>query len=83
MDVNPPELNYLDVRGILEFEDTADRELHADYIWVTQGIIKIGSESQPFQHQASIILHGDKEDPYMVLDPGASGNKMLAVTGGL
>ena len=28
-------------------------------------------------------MHGNKEDRYLVLDPDASGNKMLAVTGGL
>ncbi len=28
-------------------------------------------------------MHGSKDDHYLVLDPDASGNKMLAVTGGL
>jgi hypothetical protein len=29
------------------------------------------------------MLHGTKDDKYLLIDPEASGNKMLAVTGGL
>ena len=29
------------------------------------------------------MLHGNKDDDYLTLDPGAAGNKMLAVTGRL
>jgi hypothetical protein len=32
---------------------------------------------------AEIVLHGKKEDSFLVIDPDASGNKLLAVTGGL
>ena len=32
---------------------------------------------------AEIILHGEKEDPYMPFTSSITGNKVLAVTGGL
>ena len=37
----------------------------------------------PYNQYANIILHGEKDDFKMVIDKSASGNKMLAVTGGL
>lgn len=34
-------------------------------------------------YNATIVLHGEKDSPYMVIDADASGNKMMVVTGGL
>lgn len=83
MNVDPPILNYTEVNGILIFDRTRDNIFQSKYIWVKKGIIKIGSEDSPFSKKANIILHGSKNDSYLVIDPDASGNKMLAVTGGL
>lgn len=71
------------MNGILIFDRQINHTFEAHYIWVKQGIIKIGSEESAFTNQAKIILHGNKNDRYLVVDPNASGNKMLAVTGGL
>lgn len=83
MDIDPPQFYYLEVNGLLIFNQTKDSKLEAKNIWVKNGRIIIGSEAEPFTHKAEIILHGEKDDPYVTLDPDASGNKMLAVTGGL
>ena len=84
LDVDPPVLNYLHINGILRFDETREASvLQAHYIWVSQGILRAGSDTTPFTSKIDIILHGEKEDDYLVVDPNASGNKMLAVTGGL
>lgn len=83
MDVDPPVLNYLLVNGILTFDQMRDNKLEAHYIWVKQGELNIGKQNTPYIYNAEIILHGEKGDRYLVLDPDASGNKMLAATGKL
>ena len=83
MDEDPPLLYYLKVEGILRFDPNRDNKLEAHFIWVTNGIIRIGEEDAPFTNNAEIILHGEKEDPYMAFTPSITGNKILAVTGGL
>jgi hypothetical protein len=83
LDIDPPILYYVEVNGILIFDRSRDNIFQAHYIWVKQGIIQIGSNTSAFTKQANIILHGAKNDSYLVVDPDASGNKMLAVTGGI
>ena len=34
-------------------------------------------------YNATIVLHGEKDSTYMVVDQDASGNKMMVVTGAL
>ena len=60
---------------------TKNHTFQAHYIWVKRGIMRIGTPQTPFTNQATIILHGEKDARYLVLDNDASGNKMLAVTG--
>lgn len=81
--MDPPIFKKVEINGVLIFDRTRDNTFQAYYIWVKQGIIRIGSEDSPFAKQATIILHGAKNDSYLVIDGDASGNKMLAVTGGL
>ena len=84
LDIDPPILNYIELNGILSFKpDKASSTLQAKYIWVNLGVLKAGTQEAPFTGQIDIILHGEKDDNYLVIDPQASGNKMLAVTGGL
>ncbi len=83
LDIDPPILKYVEINGILIFDKTRDNKFQAYYIWVKQGIIQIGNSTNPFTRKANIILHSAKDDNYLVIDPDASGNKMLAVTGGL
>jgi hypothetical protein len=82
LDLSPPALNYVLVNGLLYF-DYQDLTFQANTIWVQQGGIFIGSPAQPYTYKATIILNGNINDTYTVLDPSSSGNKMLAVTGAL
>ena len=83
LDEDPPILEEVMVQGILNFDRGRDNIFQAKKIWVQKGKIKIGSADKPFTTKANIILHGNKDDRYMVVDSDASGNKMLAVTGQL
>ncbi len=83
LDIDPPILKNVLINGILIFDKNRDNIFQAYNIWVKQGIIQIGNLTNPFTKKANIILHGAKDDNYLVIDPDTSGNKMLAVTGGL
>ena len=82
LDISFPAFNYVLINGLLTF-DYKDLTFQANTIWVQRGGIYIGSPSKPYTYKANIILNGNKDDLYTVLDPDASGNKMLAVTGAL
>ena len=82
LDVSPPQLAYVNINGLLTFKKM-DLTFQAKTIWVNQGNIFIGKSTEPFPNKATIILNGEKDDLYTVIDAGASGNKMLAVTGGI
>jgi cell migration-inducing and hyaluronan-binding protein len=83
LDMSPPEFYYVHINGLLYFDDTQDLTFKAYTIWVDLGGIYIGTAANPYQHQATITLNGGINDLYTVIDPDASGNKMLAVTGAL
>jgi len=57
MDVSPPPLFALFVRGLLVF-DRKDLTLDAYYIWVSGGTMQIGTESEPFLQKATILFMG-------------------------
>lgn len=82
LDCATPIFNYVEVRGYLIFDQSQDLLFQAHYIWV-KGKIKIGTQSNPYKFNATIVLHGEKDSPYLVVDQDASGNKMMVVTGGL
>lgn len=44
LDIDPPILNLLQIDGILNFDRNRTNILKAHYIWVKNGILKIGSE---------------------------------------
>ena len=58
LDCSPPVLNYLKINGILSYHRSMNITLQAHYIFVSQGILKVGSEADPYVNQAEIILHG-------------------------
>ena len=55
LDVSPPALNGLTVFGKLAFADEADLALTTEWIMV-HGELEIGTEVQPFTHNATITL---------------------------
>ena len=58
MDINPPPLSSVRVSGRLEFLDNMDRTLDFETM-VVWGEFFIGTEEQPFQHEATLTVHGN------------------------
>ncbi len=56
LDVSPPALRSLTVQGRLRFSDERDLDLATDWIYVPGGELQIGTEGDPFQHNATITL---------------------------
>eukprot|EP00854_Cymbomonas_tetramitiformis_P005436 gene5436-6591_t len=79
LDVSPPQLVLIIVEGRLEFEDAGDLELHAEYIFVRGGHLVVGTEDEPFTHQATITMHGQ---PYVTPELPTYGAKCIAVRRG-
>jgi hypothetical protein len=59
LDVSPPLLQIIIVEGTLMFEDEQDIKLEAYYIMLRNGTLTVGTEKNPFTHQANITLHGE------------------------
>ena len=76
LDVNPPELGSLSIRGALVF-DAQDLSLSARWIEVT-GSLEVGSFERPFSHKAVITLTGPDEN---VMKMG--GKFLVAMSGGV
>jgi cell migration-inducing and hyaluronan-binding protein len=56
LDVSPPALRSITVQGKLTFADERDLDLVTDWIYVPGGKVQIGTEANPFQHNATITL---------------------------
>lgn len=76
LDVSPPELFLLLVQGTLVF-DRKDLALDANYILIKGGRFEVGTEAEPFTHNAVITLHGDRYESVEIPHAGA---KVLAVS---
>ncbi|MEL7376255.1 MAG: G8 domain-containing protein, partial [Bacteroidota bacterium] len=61
LDISPPELGAINIRGELIFAET-DLELTAKTIVINGGLLQIGTEDAPFEHRATITLNGPDED---------------------
>jgi len=56
LDVTPPALRSLTINGKLRFADERDLDLATEWIYVPGGELEIGTEADPFTHNASITL---------------------------
>jgi cell migration-inducing and hyaluronan-binding protein len=56
LDIDPLPLRSLTIEGALRFADTRDIGLETDWIYLRGGALHIGSEAQPFRHNATITL---------------------------
>jgi cell migration-inducing and hyaluronan-binding protein len=56
LDVSPPALRSLTIQGRLRFADERDLALASEWIYLPGGELAIGSEAEPFTHEASITL---------------------------
>nr|XP_034372677.1 fibrocystin-L [Arvicanthis niloticus] len=64
LDQSTPVLKMLLIQGGTLIFDEADIELQAENILITDGgVLQIGTEASPFQHQAIITLHGHLRSP--------------------
>ena len=83
-DVDSPILTYLEINGILTFENngTADLTLRSQYIFVRAGQLIIGNSTHPFLRKATILLYGEYSAREIVfVNAIEGGNKILANTG--
>ncbi len=56
LDVDAPGLRSLTIQGKLAFSDERDISLESEWIYVPGGELTIGTEANPYQHNASITL---------------------------
>jgi cell migration-inducing and hyaluronan-binding protein len=56
LDVSPPALRSLTIKGKLSFSNAADLELKTDWIYLAGGELDIGSEARPYTRLATITL---------------------------
>ena len=81
LDMSPPKLGRLSISGRLVWQDTADLVLNADTI-VVWGEMVVGTAARPFEHLATINLHGYHGSDVVVASPKHFlGNKVMAVFG--
>lgn len=73
LDLDPPELGGLVVRGTLRFQDDGDRTLNAAWVHVQGGALEIGSPNQPFQHRATLTLTDTQTGHHAVPGMGTRG----------
>mmetsp|Transcript_20915 Transcript_20915/g.32408 ORF Transcript_20915/g.32408 Transcript_20915/m.32408 type:complete len:122 (+) Transcript_20915:941-1306(+) len=70
------------ILGILTFEDTGDRKLNAEAVFVRGGELYIGTKETPFEHKAVIELHGKRNSETLAISNTIfAGNKALANVG--
>ncbi|XP_038045747.1 fibrocystin-L-like [Patiria miniata] len=79
LDVTTPILSMLLIQGGTVIFDEADIELHAQNILIVDGgHLQIGTEENPFQHEATIVMHGHVRSTELPL----FGAKTLAIRNG-
>ncbi|KAJ8026384.1 Fibrocystin-L [Holothuria leucospilota] len=79
LDETTPVLKVLLLKGGHMIFDEKDIELHAEYIIITNGgSLTVGTEDKPFQHEATIMLHGHVRTQELPI----FGSKVLAVRNG-
>ena len=77
LDVTPPALGGLTINGKLSFADEADLELNTEWIMV-HGELEVGTEAQPFTHNATITLTDNVKDEQLM----GMGDRGIMLSGG-
>ncbi|KAK3107254.1 hypothetical protein FSP39_010348 [Pinctada imbricata] len=79
LDQDTPVLEMLLIQGGKVIFDEKDVTLNANYILITDnGALQVGTEEEPFQHKATIQMHGMFRSPELPI----YGSKVLAVRNG-
>ena len=82
LDVQPPVLKRLNIYGALEVEDTDDRIIEAEIVFIQGGKLEVGTEANPFTHKFDMILAGDHlTDDQPMFDAPNCGAKSLCIYG--
>lgn len=77
-----PEFRLVSILGRLTFSDEMDVHLHAKHISLRSGEWLIGTKDEPYQHEATISLHGLKEEnAQQYAGAWYPGSKMIANAG--
>jgi hypothetical protein len=78
-----PMLNLVLVEGSIIFEPSPDpnhvRTFDANYIFIRNGKMEVGTEEHPYTSKLIITMHGKVSDPYIPV----YGNKVLGVRHGV
>ena len=85
LDESPPPLQLLMIEGWLAFANTSDVNLTAAYIIVRggNGILQIGSPTEPHPRRATIHLTGSRQSTDFVVSSSLNmGAKVLGAYGG-
>jgi cell migration-inducing and hyaluronan-binding protein len=77
LDVSPPALNGMTISGKLSFADNSDLSLSTEWIMV-HGELQIGTEAQPFTHNATITLTDNVKDEQLM----GMGDRGIMLSGG-
>ncbi|KAF0973984.1 hypothetical protein FDP41_006967 [Naegleria fowleri] len=77
LDTSSPMLQDVQVFGCLIFSDEIDIEMHFETMVVT-GLLQIGNETHPYKHNATITLHGQKNE----FSEKGLGNNIAITSGG-
>jgi hypothetical protein len=77
LDVSPPALGGITINGKLSFSDESDLELNTEWIMV-HGELEIGTEAQPFTHNATITLTDIVKDEQLM----GMGDRGIMLSGG-
>ncbi len=77
LDVSPPALGGITISGKLSFADDSDLELSTEWILV-HGELEVGSEAQPFTHNATITLTDTVKDEQLM----GMGDRGIMLSGG-
>lgn len=80
-----PKLKYLQIEGVLEFDNGLNHTLNVELIFINGGQLIIGWENKPIMTNVDIILRGSKDSLNFYLPDGISniGGKGIGVYGGL
>lgn len=85
VDCTLPIMKYLQIEGVLEFDNKIDHRLEVEIIFINGGQLIIGWENDPILTNVEIVLKGEKDSIDFYLPDGQSkiGGKGIGVYGGL
>lgn len=85
VDCQLPKLKYLQIEGVIEFDNNREHYLEVEMIFINGGQLIVGWEKNPILKNVEIVLTGRKDAMNFKLPDGLSliGGKGIGVYGGL